>query len=212
MNRPRNPLIKPFFWREGILPSLAPSGALPPDCQRCAFGAWGRQSAFPPEESRLDQGFPKGLPEIRVSRRSRSAIYTDWAGCPAVERTPGKVSGAWVRRFSCSRAQEMRQAFWMPTPLDWTRLRHRRSRHAIARWATSRSKSSWKRIRGQTGCFPPLSSFPAISTVATGRALRRVGGQDALPPRPSLPRGAVQSDARIAGNRSTRYIGREIRR
>ena len=31
-----------------------------------------------------------------MSRRSASVIQTDWAGCPAVEQTPGKVSGAWV--------------------------------------------------------------------------------------------------------------------
>ncbi|MXY53465.1 MAG: DUF433 domain-containing protein [Gammaproteobacteria bacterium] len=31
-----------------------------------------------------------------MSQRSESVIQTDWAGCPAVERTPGKVSGAWV--------------------------------------------------------------------------------------------------------------------
>ena len=31
-----------------------------------------------------------------MSRRSGPVVHTDWGGCPAVERTPGKVSGAWV--------------------------------------------------------------------------------------------------------------------
>ena len=31
-----------------------------------------------------------------MARRDESIDHTDWEGCPAVERTPGKVSGAWV--------------------------------------------------------------------------------------------------------------------
>lgn len=34
--------------------------------------------------------------KTRVSQRSESVTHTDWSSCPAVERTPGKVSGAWV--------------------------------------------------------------------------------------------------------------------
>ena len=43
------PVSKAALWREGILPSLAPSGALACSClKENAYRRWGRQNAFPP--------------------------------------------------------------------------------------------------------------------------------------------------------------------
>ena len=48
---PRNPLIKPFFWREGILPSLAPSGALPPGLPTMRLRPMGKAECLPSQRN-----------------------------------------------------------------------------------------------------------------------------------------------------------------